>query len=686
MPDLAGANRRGWLFLAALIVVVLVLRGWILLYDHSLNSIDGAMQTWFALDNFADGAKLGEAFQSYLGITMILSLLPAFMLFGESLWASTFAAFTMVILGSFAGAYAVSWMFRPVPRGLRWAVTILLVFLFYYAGSAAAGVFDYRIPSTFDPGVSLRPLRGALPFFVLPVFVWAVRQIASNDSWVPGLWLGLTSGAALLWSNDAGIPLVIACVMGLVCAFHQRLALLAKSLLALAFGAAASVFSILMLVTHGDPSGWAEYNFVDVAGDQFWYFGPWGEEARVLSILDLPRIFYASEPLTALSVTVLTASVLFAAWKRLRGRGSPVRLSAFVFVGSALIGTALLPQIGGHIGSEYKAITFVFGLCAPLILFQSQLFRLAKPLLRKTPKPVMPWAAGIAAIAIIGVDAGALASVTNQTDRSVYFEELGFFVTPKTAEDLEALARLSAFMDERGVPKDEQLYSVYTSTLDIAAGTNSPAPVGSLIHALGEDNREELNELLFLSVIAVSTIAPDYTGWEGWNTRANWPFFRNLRDYYHPIAKSDQNVLWVRGGGKFPKNDARCEVIHTKIDQLEIVIESDHEGLASLYIERDAFDAAGRTAALTVTEDSPFTRKVTEPQWSDFPRYGIPNTRVAQLSAPVAVGEETRLVLKVLDGSAIGWADCNAQVYPTIEFGALPSLSEGVDRQLAEWQ
>ena len=83
MPEKLGAKdsvaalisgRRGWLWFVLLGAILVALRGATLLYGHSLNSVDGAMQTWFALDNFASGSKLGEEFQSYLGITMILSL------------------------------------------------------------------------------------------------------------------------------------------------------------------------------------------------------------------------------------------------------------------------------------------------------------------------------------------------------------------------------------------------------------------------------------------------------------------------------------------------------------------------------------------------------------------------------------------------------------------------------------
>jgi hypothetical protein len=688
MPEANGTSRsvsavlreqRSWVWLGLLFAVLICLRGVSLLFDHSLNSIDGAMQTWFALDNFADGAKLGEAFQSYLGITMILALLPMFMAFGETLWASTFAAYVMVLAGSIVAAYAIVWMLRPVPRKQRWMFAILLLFIFYYAGSAVVSLTGLPYPATFDPGVSLRPLRGALAFLVLPVFVWALRRILEKETSVPALWFGLVAGVGLLWSNDAGIPLVVASGIGLTIALLQRLGLLLKALLAFALGVLASAFSMAMLVTHADPSGWLRYNFIDVAGDQFWYFGPWDRESRILGIADLPQIFLQGELLSTLSLIVLTACVIIATIRRARGQGTPIRTSAFVFVGASVFGTALIPQIGGHIGSEYNAMTFVLGMCAPLIMFQGNLFTLAKPMLRRPSPRVVPVTAGLAAITIIALETVGLVTTVQQTDRTVYSEELGFYVSPEMSEDLAAMKRLSEAMEERGFAEDRRILSVYTSALDIAAGTKSPAPVGSLIHALGESNRIAFNELLFNKTVAVTTIAPDYTGWSEWNTRANWPFFRHLRDLYRPVARNDQHVLWIRADFAGRPPEAQCEVAEWNFDSFEVVVRSSKAGLASLFFEREGFDASSRAAILTVTENSPFTRSVSALQWSDFPRYGVANSRMVEVSAPVEPGEETRLTFQVLDGSAIGWSQCYARVYDPIEFDALPSLSDGVD-------
>jgi hypothetical protein len=121
MLRLSGRS-RGFAALAGVFVVLACLRGAWLLHAHSLNSLDGALQTWFAADHFARGEQLGTAFQSYLGITMVLALLPVFVAGGKTLFASTLAAYTMVLLGAFATSYACVWLIRPIPRRARWQV------------------------------------------------------------------------------------------------------------------------------------------------------------------------------------------------------------------------------------------------------------------------------------------------------------------------------------------------------------------------------------------------------------------------------------------------------------------------------------------------------------------------------------------------------------------------------------
>jgi hypothetical protein len=685
MPDIAGRSRR-WRGLAALAgvsVLLAVLRGAWLLHAHSLNSIDGALQTWFALDHFARGQQLGTAFQSYLGVTMVLALLPLFVLGGKTLFASTLAAYTLVLLGAFATAFACVWLIRPVPRRVRWQAALVLAFLFYYAGAMAGQATGIAWPATLDPGVSLRPLRGALPFLMLPFFVVLVRRAWLEGRALVGLPLGLVAGAGLLWSNDAGIPLVIALIGALVLAFWQRPALMARTAAAFALGVMASAGAILLAVTHGAPGPWLTYNFRDVAADQFWFFAPWERSTRILSAADLPNILAHADPLSALSLVTLALCVAFAAVQRLRGKSAAVRGSAFVFVGASVLGTALVPQIGGHVGAEYNGITFVLGVCAPLIVLPARAWRKARGLLRLIGPRQVAVLTGVAALAMVGTEAVPLATSPARSQRTVYDPALGFFVTPAYAADLAAMRRLAAAWDGQGVPQDRRLLSVYTSPLDIAAGTRSPADVGSLIHALGPEKRAAFTALVAeRRVAAVTTIAPDYSGWEGWITRANWPFFRALRENYAPIARNDQQVLWVRRDSKRAANAAAtCRVAERGAGRLVLEIAVPQAGIASVSVTRQPPFATGRGAMLTVVEDSPDTTNSAN-RWADFPRYGIANAPALELLAPVAPGQTTRLTLETLDGSAIGGSSCTAEVWPQLDLAALPSLPEGIVRHL----
>lgn len=684
MPSLARIDGRwrGMVALAGAFAVLAAMRAMWLLHAHSLNSIDGALQTWFAADHFARGEPLGTAFQSYLGITMVLALLPVFIAGGKTLYASTLAAFTLVLLGAFACCYACVWLIRPVPRRARWQAALLLLALFYYAGPLAGPVSGIAWPATLDPGVSLRPLRGALPFFVLPFFVVLGRRAQLRHRALAGLPLGLIAGAGLLWSNDAGIPLAIALTGALVLALWQNLALLAKTAAAFMLGVMTAAGAILLIVTHGAPGPWLAYNFRDVAGDQFWFFAPWNRATRILGPGDLPNILTHADPLSALGMVVLTVCVAFAAIQRLRGRSAPVRGSAFVFVGAGVLGTALVPQIGGHVGAEYNGITFVLAACAPLIVAPAAMWRRASGVLRQVTPRQIGLLTALAVVAMTGAEAARLIASLDRAERSIYDPALGFYVTPAYAADLAAMRQLAAWWDKAGVPQNRRLLSVYTSPLDIAAGARSPADVGSLIHALGPEKRAAFTALVAQGqVAAVTTIAPDYSGWEGWLTRANWPFFRALRDNYTPVARGDQQVLWLRGkGGVTYVAPASCRASARGPGRLMIEVSAATGGMATVTLTRQPPFAGGRGAMLTVMEQSPDTAPSGRERWAGFPRYGVANAPSLRLMAPLAPGQVTQLTLETLDGSAIGGAACAADVVPDSDLAALPGLPEGIAR------
>ncbi|MEM6619998.1 MAG: hypothetical protein AAF631_11950, partial [Pseudomonadota bacterium] len=87
---------------------------------------------------------------------MILALLPVFLAFGQTLFASTFAAYAWVAIGVFATAYTIAWLCRFVPAGQRSWAAIGIVFVFHFVGRTAFDLVGYPYAPTFDPGISLR--------------------------------------------------------------------------------------------------------------------------------------------------------------------------------------------------------------------------------------------------------------------------------------------------------------------------------------------------------------------------------------------------------------------------------------------------------------------------------------------------------------------------------------------------
>ena len=233
------------------------------------------------------------------------------------------------------------------------------------------------------------------------------------------------------------------------------------------------------------------------------------------------------------------------------------------------------------------------------------------------------------------------------------------------------------------VEREGEVLSVYTSALDVASGAQSPAPVGSLIHALGAENRAAYTALLTSSdAPPVTAIAPDYSGWEGWNMRANWPFFEALRIHYRPVARGDQQVVWMPSEGPTPAFETPCRIETLSQNALTVTVTGEQAGIASVRIERTGIFAQGRSALLTVSEDSPFTRTDLGEPWGGFPRYGVANTALVQIPAPIETGQVTRLTLEVMDGSAIGEAVCSARLLPPLDLTQIPKLEQGIARVL----
>ncbi|MBW0145802.1 hypothetical protein [Sphingomicrobium clamense] len=647
-------------------VAMIVIDSLVLRYAHPLASLDGAMQTWFALQNFSSGAQLGHDFHSYLGVTSLLVLVPFFVVLGSNVWASTVAAGAVIAAGHLISIWGLTRLARWPGAVLRWALVAAALILLHLFGAE----------QLIDPGVSLRPLRWALPLLMLPVVLPALRQSLLGSASKSGAAMGLVAGFGLLWSNDSGIPVLLA-LLGAAVLCHlrdwRRMAVTLFSILGTAFLTATLS---LLIVTRGEPLAWLRYNFVSVPSEQIWYFGQWGREDRLLSASDLWHLISPMTAFQRLSLLILLIGILVAVVRRLRGRGAPARLSSYLFVATASLGMALLPQLGGHVYPSYFYSIVMVAWASPFIVFGPQIFRALKRY-----KDVLLSASVIGTIALMGAVVAVQSRVTqklieNRADEP-FVDALGFHVERQIAEEMDAFARIMRRLDiDRS--SGPSLLSTYTSQMNIITGNErTPTPYGSIIHALGSKARDEyVSVVAERKVSAVTIISPSYNAWGDWAMRANWPFFRALAKNYRPVARGSQHILWVsRDGEDVSEGPANCEISRMGDRKWTLHVRAGGAGMVDLGITM-RIEKSLRPVIVAKERSRSARSALVREGWQGAPYYGVQPVVSPRLAINLEEGGTAALDIERYDDGSLEIESCQARLIPWYDFDALPTFSQ----------
>ncbi|MBT9373272.1 hypothetical protein [Rhizobium sp. CSW-27] len=632
------------------------------------------MQGYFAVENFWRMRALGTDFQSYLGITIILFLIPLYALFGATLFASVLSAHFAVIIGAIALWYAIF-------RMMRWLRTPTLI----VAIAIALPLMDFLSPVLTQPGHSLRPLRWALPYLLFPLVLHCFAKALRSGPFPVCFQLGLFAGAGILWSNDAGLPLLPALLASLLLLFPLNPRALLKALAGVVSGAALSAAALLLLVTHGAPWGWITYNFSAVATDQIWYFGSWGRDTRILAPSDLVYMLDRMPNNCRIALLLMVASLPSAVLNRLRGKGAPVMTSAYVFLALAALGTALLPQIGGHIETGYNDGLLLIGFASPFIVFRARVVRLAVGIRRKVGLPTLARASAITMLVCMTVISYRTWKAIEPLDNKVFQPELGLHVPRDFARDAAAIRSLADQWRAAGLRNDRFMLSVYTSALDIVSQSQSPTPFGSIIHALGEEGRRQFNGMVAQRQVGyVTTIYPGYSPWSQWLYRANWSFFRALNHNYEPVARNGQHVLWRLRASPLPapaEASAQCSVMQHGDSTDLFVTATGQGGMVSLSIELDPQMARQKRNILTATEISPLFEDRDFEGWGEDSLYGLPPTQSFETVVPAKPGHLSRIRLATLEPAAVPVRACRAELVAWPDLENLPGFEDFVRKQ-----
>jgi len=361
----------------------------------------------------------------------------------------------------------------------------------------------------------------------------------------------MISGGAILWSNDYGIPTAGMTVLyGLIWSRSQKMSTL-KSFSVISINASITALFLLSILTWGHAVDLMVYNFVDVRHDQWWYFGPWSANSRILSFEDLVKI------LLQLKMEFATLCILIL----ITLRRPTNEYFLLLFTGISLLGGGLIATVGGHIYdyffsfNNWSILVLLIGSISLLPTICSWVMSTHQPFTKTHRASILSKSLALILIVFSAFTVfiayqkyTAELEKAEQSSHHVFIEELGSYL-PIEWENHVTLARRAGSKNAI-----EEYWGLWSAVNKLTPST----PTDSLIHALGHKRQSYLNELLQMPELAITTEIT-FNDFETWGLSVNWWFYRHLLKNYEPETTSPSTIIW-RKANQAAWKDAPCVV------------------------------------------------------------------------------------------------------------------------------
>ena len=492
--------------------------------------LDGAYQTASSMNRLSIGDLPGRDFFPYLGIGPTFLIFPTYFIMGANVSSSIFSSYLML---SICITLAAALIWKLVTRARLTDCLIISAFSIM-AMPFLVNLMPIFIDWISSPGNSLRPIRAFAPYFiVLGYFLVIARDKLRPIGQL--LSMGLVIGFAALWSNDFGPTSSL-----LATAFISYLISTSKNLRKLPTFIALGTFSLMsyvalgQLLTFGNLHKLLAYNFIDVASDQAWYFGPYQSELRVFTPVEVVNVF--QDLLRNWMGYLALILIVFVITNTIRKQRENEILLAFLGI-SALAG-GLTASIGGHIGGYFFPFYFWGFFTGTSLLFAySRSFLKSKT---TTTNLNLDWLPTVLVVVLALIVSGRLneaatkAKIKVQSDQFFYVPELGGYLDNRFSEYVD-FAR-----NQENANAIEEYWGIYSAV----RGENPIWTVDSVVHALG-NQRKLSEEAIDKSVDIIVTTNPTYSReWQPWNFSQNYWFYVKVFDGYVPILTTPTTVVW----------------------------------------------------------------------------------------------------------------------------------------------
>lgn len=642
---------------------------WVYFYSLS-NSVDlptfhldGAFQTASGLFRLDSGQFPGKNFFPYLGVGPVFILYPMFKAFGANLGASVFSAhFVTLVLGGFSASVLWHLIFRQksfltsIAAGSALFIAPLVINgLFHLSLSPPLG-FAYDIGFAYDPGNSLRPIRSVAPYLMVAIYFLVLVRI--NSAQLRYSIAGVVTGIILLWSNDFAIPSAGMFALFVLWKAHVESELTYKHAFLYFLFMVLSLAIFLALVTIGHPLEFLKYNFLDVAKDQWWYFGPYDERSRIFGLDQVGRLFDHGN----IAVLFIVAFLFF--------YGVMAKSSEYVLV--AWIGLVLflggsLASIGGHVGGYFGGFHFLGGAVTVIIGLKILYVGLEKLFFKKLIFVVVLRRL-ITLIVLVALLAAAI-SEWGLYNRNVYDakNDHGRFYVPELGGYLKTSWK--TYVDIIRREHSDRVLEEYWGIWSAFRHIDSAWPVDSVISALGGMRSIAKGKIPDADIV-ITTRYPTSSIWQPWSLTQNYWFYETLLRNWSPSASSPTTIVWRKSEHARQFKDVDCSVGTMK---QSLVLQSQEPGFFEVEIN---YEFNGSYRHLLMVESNISTAANSGGYVSVDP-----NARSVKL--PVYVKKAGATILKI---RVIGNADydlnitsCSAKSIPKISDDVLhvpPSFDE----------
>lgn len=595
-----GVKPRTWLIWGQAVLLVL------LCLVHALSAglhadfypINGTFQNYNPVRRLLDGQAPYQDFQDYLGPGHLYTGALFTVLFGGN-YTSSLIAFSFVSIGSMALICLV--LGRAVlgrwDMALAVSCCVLLLLLvqpaFFTSGLAwCRDVYDaLNYPLTV--GNSARFVRG----LVLPLAValfWAGSRalekvlekrpsLQSGRKEISACLCGFLGGACFVWSNDFGICCWLSLFILTFCVAWRRSG---KFLSALLDGLLYFLFSLIavglvaVIITGGHPSWWYA-SIAGTGGFQGWYFNT---SVKSYYLFNIDWSF----PVILQGFTALTYLILL-----LVKKAAPQALTRYGV-------PAFLNMAGFAAANAYKLVSSgtsrqVALACLFATLFFEGVLLLARASAALKNRTVLVHTAAAVLCGAWLVSAGMewASGWVQARGEGVPFPQLGGTVTTYG----EDLAAASEFL------QGEPFFSTYASAQEVVEGKFQPSGVDYIIHALGDQAREEYLDAFHSGDFTyAATIREEFSGWAHWEMRADWYLHRELYKSWRPVFANTYEMYWARGNSNDPDvklPQAEVEDVNGSTKKLVIRTDSSVNGIADVYLSYQVEKAPGLFSLLT---------------------------------------------------------------------------------------